>query len=208
MTRPVLPVLLILLILLASSSWGASPESLVRDGDIIFQTSRSSQSIAIQRATRSPYSHVGIIFIRSGRPHVFEADSTVRFTPFRRWISRGMDGRFVIRRLQHAVRTLDRKAVQKLKAQVPRFLGKPYDTVFEWSDDRIYCSELVWKMYDRALGIQLGQLKRLKEYDLSDPVVARRLEERYGTEVPMEERMISPADIFRAAQLVTVVDRR
>src|SRR5437867_163185 len=27
----------------------------------------------------------------------------------------------------------------------------PYDLTFEWSDDKIYCSELVWKVYERAL---------------------------------------------------------
>jgi hypothetical protein len=31
----------------------------LRDGDIIFHTSRSAQSVAIQHATHSPYSHVG-----------------------------------------------------------------------------------------------------------------------------------------------------
>ena len=43
----------------------------LRDGDIIFHTSRSAQSLAIQRATHSPYSHVGVIFLRDGKPFVF-----------------------------------------------------------------------------------------------------------------------------------------
>jgi hypothetical protein len=34
-----------------------------RDGDIIFQTSRSEESIAIQKATHSQYSHMGIVFL-------------------------------------------------------------------------------------------------------------------------------------------------
>src|SRR5262245_5809101 len=37
----------------------ASAAPAVRDGDLIFHTSRSAQSAAIQRATHSPYSHVG-----------------------------------------------------------------------------------------------------------------------------------------------------
>jgi len=36
----------------------------LRDGDIIFQTSRSELSIPIQKATHSPYSHMGIVFQR------------------------------------------------------------------------------------------------------------------------------------------------
>ena len=38
-------------------------------------------------------------------------------------------------------------AVPDLKpADVTRFLGKPYDFAFTWSDDAIYCSELVAKL--------------------------------------------------------------
>ena len=46
-----------------------------------------------------------------------------------------------------------------------QFEGKPYDLYFEWSDERIYCSELVWKMY-AALGVKLGTLQKLREFDL------------------------------------------
>ena len=40
------------------------------------------------------------------------------------------------------------------------FRGRPYDLTFEWSDERIYCSELVWKIYERALGIEIGPPQR------------------------------------------------
>jgi len=53
----------------------------LRDGDIIFQTSRSEQSFAIQKATRSQYSHMGIVFFRNGSSHVYEAINTVQYTP-------------------------------------------------------------------------------------------------------------------------------
>lgn len=32
------------------------------------------------------------------------------------------------------------------EVQVKKFLGKPYDTEFSWSDERIYCSELIAKL--------------------------------------------------------------
>ena len=35
---------------------------LIQDGDIIFQNSNSSQSKAIELATKSKYTHMGIIF--------------------------------------------------------------------------------------------------------------------------------------------------
>ena len=79
-----------LLYLLGSSN---SLADQFRDGDIIFQTSRSEQSIAIQKATRSQYSHMGIVFLRNGSPHVYEAIKTVQYTPLRKWVDRGEGGR-------------------------------------------------------------------------------------------------------------------
>ena len=72
------------LFILTACAWAAGHAAAAdgwRDGDIIFHTSRSSQSAAIQRATHSPYSHVGVVFFRDGKPYVFEAIATVRYTP-------------------------------------------------------------------------------------------------------------------------------
>ena len=33
--------------------------------------------------------------------------------------------------------------------------NKDYDLYFEWSDDKIYCSELVWKIYKNGADIEL-----------------------------------------------------
>lgn len=200
-------LLAVLLVMLALPSWGASLDRHVRDGDIIFQTSRSSQSLAIQRATRSPYSHVGLIMFHAGKPYVFEASSTVGFTPLRTWIARGDGGHFIIKRLRNAERALDNQTIEKIRAQARLLEGKPYDLTFEWSDERIYCSELVWKVYDRALGVQLGRLQKMKEFNLDDPIVARQLEERYGSSVPLEEPVISPAEIYRSKKIVTMIEK-
>lgn len=54
--------------------WGsAAAEYEPRNGDIVFHTSRSAQSLAIQKATESPYSHMGIVYVEDGRALVFEA---------------------------------------------------------------------------------------------------------------------------------------
>ena len=71
--------------------------------------------------------------------------------------------------------------------------GRRYDLFFEWSDSRIYCSELVWKAYDRALGIQIGKMQKIRELNLADAAVRAKLRERYGERVPLDEPVISPA---------------
>jgi uncharacterized protein YycO len=186
------------LLLIASSAWAAPA---LRDGDIIFHTSRSAQSAAIQRATHSPYSHVGVIFFRDGRPFVFEAIATVRYTPLDAWVARGDGGRYVVRRLKTA---LTPPHTVKLRATARQFEGKPYDLYFEWSDERIYCSELVWKLYEQALGVKLGQLQKLREFDLADPVVKTKMRERYGANVPLDEPVISPGAQFDSPLLITL----
>lgn len=198
MTRTV-AVLALLLICAPHARAGQS----WRNGDIIFHTSRSAQSVAIQRATHSRYSHVGIIFIREGQPHVFEAIATVRYTPLAKWTARGADSRYVVKRLK---RGLTHAQAARLRASAQRFAGKPYDLYFEWSDARIYCSELIWKMYSQTLGIELGELQKLREFDLADPAVKAKMRERYGTRVPLEEPVISPAAIYDSPLLKTISD--
>jgi hypothetical protein len=85
-----------------------------------------------------------------------------------------------------------------------RYERKPYDLYFEWSDERIYCSELVWKMYRDALAIELGKRQKLREFDLADPLVRAKMRERFGTNVPLDEPVISPAAMFDSGLLVTV----
>jgi hypothetical protein len=179
----------------------------LRDGDIIFQTSRSEQSIAIQKATHSQYSHMGIVFIRNGIPYVYEAIDTVQYTPLGEWVDRGEGGHYVVRRLREADRILTSQAVKKLCLAGAKFQGKPYDSYFEWSDKRIYCSELVWKIYDRGLGIRIGRLQKLRHLDLSDPIVKTKIKERYGNKVPLEETVISPGEMFSSDLLVTVTQK-
>ncbi len=167
----------------------------------MFQTSRSAQSQAVQLATHSPYSHMGLVLFRDGKPFVFEAIARVQFTPFVEWIHRGEEGRYVVKRLRDPELLGDPAKLSALKRAALAFAGRPYDPYFEWSDDRIYCSELVWKAYDRGIGVQLGPLARLSTFDLSNLLVKTKLAERYGDKVPLDERVISPAAVFASPLL-------
>jgi hypothetical protein len=201
-------LLLFLWTVLLTISWcGHTLADRLRDGDIIFHTSRSAQSIAIQKATHSKYSHMGIIFFRHGKPYVYEAIKTVQYTPLKEWSARGEGGHYVIKRLADGDRILTPQAVAKLRQAATKFQGKPYDLTFEWSDNRMYCSELVWKIYDRGLGLHLGRLQKLRDFDLSDPVVKSKMKERYGNNIPKEETVISPGEMFSADVLGVVAQK-
>ncbi len=183
---------------------GAEPAYEAANGDLIFHTSISSQSAAIQLATKSEYSHMGIVYVRDGRPVVFEAVQPVKATPLDEWIARGEDGHYVVKRLSNAASVLTPDALARMQEIGEGLTGKRYDHYFEWSDERIYCSELVWKIYERGLGVEIGKLQVLGDFDLSSPTVRQKLKERWGSDPPLEEEVISPAAMFESELLVEV----
>lgn len=182
-------------------------DTTLHEGDLIFHTSLSAQSQAIQLATHSPYSHCGLLYKANGEWQVFEAVQPVKLTPLARWVARGQGQHFVVKRLRDAQTALTPVALAYLKAAGQPLLGHDYDLAFNWSDKQIYCSELIWKVYDRGLHRRLGQLQQLRDFDLTSPAVQAKLRERYGAQLPLSEPVISPASIFRSPALVTVVRR-
>jgi uncharacterized protein YycO len=135
---------------------------------------------------------------------LFSPNQPVKLTPLDQWIARGENGHYVVKRLKNYKDILDEIAMKKMKTIGERFKDKNYDLYFNWSDDRIYCSELVWKIYYEAAGLEIGKLQMLKEFDLTNPVVADKVKERYGNNIPLNERVISPGRMFESELLYTV----
>lgn len=179
---------------------------LYQDGDIIFQTSQSRQCEAVRIATNSKFSHCGIIYIIKGKQYVYEAVQPVRITPLEEWVSHGKDNAFVIKRLKNAPSILTPSTLEKMKDYGSQFKNKDYDLYFEWSDSKIYCSELVWKIYKNGANIELCKLESLKSFNLSNPKVKEILAERYGNQIPLEEKVVAPSQIVDSPLLETVID--
>lgn len=176
----------------------ARPE--LMEGDIIFQSSVSDQCLAIQLATHSKYSHVGMLTKKNGAWMVFEAVQPVCLTPLNDFIARGEKKHYVIKRLKEG--TFGGSAC--LAEYQKKNLGKDYDAFFGWGDDKLYCSELVWKAYKECCAKEPGKLEKIKDLDLSHPVVKAKLTERYGAEIPYEEKVITPGAMFESEILKEV----
>lgn len=187
-----------------SSKVTAQQMDTLMDGDILFQISTSGQGKAIQLATNSPYSHCGILFRENNEWMVFEGVQPVKKTALNEWIAQGVKQHVVVKRLKNAQAVLTPQVKNHMKATATKFIGKNYDLTFTWNDDRMYCSELVYKIYERGAGIAVGKLQKLREFDLSNPVVKAKLVERYGTKIPLDEPVISPGAIFTDTNLVEV----
>lgn len=171
-------------------------------GDIIFQESQTSQSRVIQKVTKSRYSHMGMIVVKGSKTYVLEAIQPVTLTPLDRFVARGADGHYVVKRLRPEF-----KPTQVQKAEMTRlansWLGRDYDLVFGWSDTRMYCSELVWKLYKRGAGIRIGEPVTFRDLDLKDRATRILINQRTDS-LDLSERIITPVAMFRSDKLVTV----
>lgn len=172
-------------------------------GDIIFISNASGQGKAIQLATRSRYTHVGIILNDNGKLMVYHAVEPVKKNTIGEFIAYSADGRYELMRLKDHT-PLTEKTLAAMLAEAKGMLGKHYDLAFAWDDKELYCSEYVWKIYKRAAGLEIGAPKPLGSFDLSSPAVQQKLQERYGANIPLKENMISPGDMHDSALLIKV----
>ncbi|TGL50827.1 YiiX family permuted papain-like enzyme [Leptospira wolffii] len=200
---------LFLLVILFTSFWNLRAEEIksseLMEGDIIFHESNSEQAKAIKAATKSRYTHVGIIFKYGNNYKVLEAVEPVKITPLSSFIKRGQKNHYVIKRLKDREKVLTNSKIQEMKQYGDSLLGRHYDIYFGWQDDRIYCTELIWKLYDKFADKKLGDLKTLKDFDLSSSKVQYLMKKRYGNNIPYSEPVISPVDMFNSTELITVI---
>jgi uncharacterized protein YycO len=176
------------------------------DGDMIFQTSQSSQCEAVRIATNSKFSHCGIIYIQNGQHYVYEAVQPVKMTKLDDWITHGENKSYVVKRLKNSKSILTKSVIEKMKNYGSTLMNKNYDLYFGWSDDKIYCSELVWKIYKNGANIELCSLEKLKKFNLKDPKVQTIMNERYGKNVPLEEDVVAPSQLVDSKILETILD--
>lgn len=174
-----------------------------QDGDIIFHQSRSAQSAVIQEVTSCRYTHMGLIVNLDSGPFVLEAIQPVSLTPLQAFISRGQGGHYRVMRLKPQYR-LSRAQLRQMKQLAQSMLGRNYDLLFAWDDGEIYCSELVWKLYERGAGLRIGAPQRFADLDLSHPATQALIQERKGAVDP-NELIITPRRMMDC-RLLQVVD--
>lgn len=189
----------------------------LRTGDIVFQESGSSQTMAIALASRSLYTHTGIIEIdAAGEAHVVEAAGPVRSTPLSRWIETGTAGRLTVKR----VRNLSEADARKALTAAHTYDGRPYDFFFHDDAETIYCSELVRRAFAEGADITLGEMQRPRDLAIDNAAVRSLIETRWQRHplclkksaasfeacyaIILDQALVTPASIARDARLETV----
>lgn len=177
----------------------------LRSGDLIFQESSSPQSEMVAALTSSRWTHLGVVLVEPNGVRVLEAASPVKLTPLAEWIARGREGRYVVKRVHDAEQRLTPSIEKNMRALGAKWLGLPYDLRFRWDDDALYCSELVYKLYARSAGIELGRMQRAGDMNLDDERVQRAIEARFGNaKLDRNEPVVTPDSIFNDDQLEEV----
>lgn len=190
-----------ILVLITTFSCQAQIKNNFKNGDIIFIESSSGQGKAIQLATKSKYTHVGIVFLENGKPFVYHAVEPVIKSTLDDFLNYSSNNKYLVKRLKDtALLTTDN--VNKMKNKAIELLGKHYDIYFNWSESEYYCSEYVWKIYNQFTKLEIGNLRPLKDFDLSSPIVKEIMKKRYGSQIPLDEKMISPADMANSSLLI------
>jgi hypothetical protein len=183
----------------------AGPALDIRPGDVVFQALDTPQTKALVSATGSTWTHCGLVAMKKGRLVVQEALIKMAETPLEHWIARG-GGQVAVARLNEAEAVLTPEALAAMTEEFAKLRDKRYDFYFQWSDERIYCSELVQKIYERALGLTLAEPRKVGDYDLSDPAVQKLIRERFpGGHLDLEEPAVAPSDLL-ASPLMSRVD--
>ncbi len=178
---------------------GAQPPGLsLQNGDVVLQASRSERSALIRKASRSKYSHVGVVEVAKDGTFVIEAIAPVSRTPIDAWTKRGEGGWVTVLR----AKGLDAAALRRVVAAAKKELGKPYDARYRWDDERLYCSELVVKAFARGAELSVGKQEQVKSLALSPEDLA--LAAKLG--VSPEQSLVTPGSLAEDDAFETIVD--
>lgn len=188
----------------------------LKNGDLVFQTVDTSQTLAILLASGTLYSHVGIIKIAAdGEVRVVEAADHVREVGLNEWISQGILHRIAVRRLPD----LDEKKAELIVKNAGTYYGRPYDFHFTLDKDKIYCSELVYHAFNEVLADKIGKVEHIKDLFVDNPLARTLIEKRWNShpfcqdpsitfercyERIMEQEIVTPASIAEDDKLITV----
>ncbi|WP_343684294.1 YiiX/YebB-like N1pC/P60 family cysteine hydrolase [Asticcacaulis sp.] len=197
---------LILCIGLAVGVWRwTAPAPEWRDGDLIFQTSRSQQSKAILLASRSFYTHIGIVKQTPNGWMVVEAVGPVKETPLNAWVERGKFARYAVYRPKN----LTEDQTRKVFATARKLYGRPYDIYFSFDNRSLYCSELAYLAFKPA-GIELGQRQAIGELGVGEGAARKLIAKRAASDPDckglssdaciahvMSRKLVTPVSIAR-----------
>ncbi len=189
--KKVFGILLVIVVLFLGIKYCSGQTSVdkLKEGDLIFHTSKSEQSPLIQYATMSVLSHCGIIIEKGDGLYVLEATGKLKLTPLQDFINRGKGKQW------WAKRVIDKP----IKVKYSHLLGRRYDTSFKPDNNLFYCSELIHHIYLKQFGVELCKYRKVSSYHIIG--LKKKLIQRG---INLEQKVVAPIDIYDSDKAKTI----
>jgi hypothetical protein len=156
----------------------------------------------VKGVTQSEWCHCGVVDYKDGQWVVCEAvGSGVRYTPLYYFLLRGDKFHFAAYRLTAPLR----HHASLFAASCAQYVGRPYDIQYELDDEKIYCSELVYKAYKVATGETLGVVQRFGDLNWQ-PHKDDIIYYHGNGDLPLDREVVTPASIPLSPQLEKVIE--
>lgn len=185
----------------------------LKTGDLLFQDlDCGSFCDAIEKVTRGvdgySFSHVGIVLVEDGKIWVLEAGGRgVVKTPLDSFMNRSKTSAGYAKVVAGRVKKPYRYAIPVAVLKAEQLLGKPYDDYFDISNDRYYCSELVYYAFRDSTGKPLFELNPMTFIDPDTrktfPAWERYFEDLHVA-IPEGKAGLNPGGISRSPVLEIV----
>ena len=185
-SSPMRFILLIISMLLLAGCGNSIDVANLQEGDVVFIESQSSQSPYIKVGTMSKWTHCGVVVNTPEGLKILEASKTVRLTPFAKFIGSAKNDNWTVKRPD-----------QKLEKSISysKYLGMPYDLEFKFNNGKMYCSELVWLVYQDQ-GVELCKPRKVSSFICTRiPRVKKLMQKR---NISMEQTAVAPVDLYKA----------
>lgn len=179
-------------------SISALVEKELETGDVVFQYTNTRVAAVTESVTDSPVTHAGIVIKRGKNLMILEAGRKVKFTSVKNFIRKSKNGWFAV---QRPVKKLTPEQKAKLIKNSKKWLGKPYDIRFAWDSKKIYCTELVYKMY-KEIGIEISDLETKGDILYRDSgyswQLALYIKKVYGdkSKINKKEKILTPVKLL------------
>lgn len=175
-------------------------------GDVLLQSAQCGVYCdSIRASTKSPIDHAAIVVIppkknlfsfifksNGSDGEVVEAWTPVaKRTPLSEFLARD-SGKYIQLRLKPEYRS--KQVIDEVVKVADSYVGREYDYHFEESEDKIYCSELIYKAYDKGAGIPAGKIQKISDFDKK--VAEAYWREHFNGKIPWERNVISPAGLL------------
>lgn len=169
-----------------------------KSGDIIGHYSNADFLGFFRNIAKADFNHVGIIMEHDGRLMVLEATGGgVGFNELEDFYARGNYKYTVLR-----VKSEYEDSLPGVISQAMNYVGYEYDNSFDLSDEKIYCSELVYKAFEKGGGIEPGRLQKVKEVigvHKYNPIL-KGIAGNFVKNVSMEQEVIMPESIMKSVK--------